>query len=68
MDTLTKKGEQRRKLLRLAKENPEPLEAVEDIKPLIQTLGGDADVMKIAHDLVETRGEIPSSSGGAAPG
>lgn len=46
-------AKQRRELLRLAKENPELLEAVEDIEPLIETLGGDAKVIKTARDFID---------------
>lgn len=54
VDKLEKEeSKQRRELLRLAKENPELLDAVEDIEPLIETLGGDADVISTARDFVE---------------
>ena len=54
VDELEKEeSKQRRELLRLAKENPELLDAVEDIEPLIKTLGGDADVISTARDFVE---------------
>lgn len=54
VDELEKEeSKQRRELLRLAKENPELLDAVEDIEPLIETLGGDADVISTARDFVE---------------
>ena len=46
-------AEQRRELLRIAKENPELLDAVEEIEPLIQTLGGDATVIDTARKFVE---------------
>ena len=46
-------SKQRRKLLRLAKENPELLDAIEEIEPLIEILGGDADVIKTAQEFVE---------------
>lgn len=46
-------AEQRRELLRLAKDNPELLEAVEEIEPLIETLGGDARVIETAREFVE---------------
>ena len=44
---------QRRELLRIAKENPELLDAVEEIEPLIEALGGDAKVIKTAQQFVE---------------
>lgn len=54
VDELEKEeSKQRRELLRLAKENPELLDAVEDIEPLIETLGGDAEVINTAKDFVE---------------
>ncbi|MCQ4334363.1 site-specific integrase [Natronomonas sp. F2-12] len=54
VDKLEKEeSEQRRELLRLAKENPELLDAVEEIEPLIETLGGDAKVINTAREFVE---------------
>ena len=54
VDKLEKEeSEQRRKLLRIAKESPELLDAVEEIEPLIDTLGGDAEVIDTARDFVE---------------
>jgi site-specific recombinase XerD len=47
-------SEQRRELLRIAKENPELLEAVEELEPLIESLGGDAQVIDTARQFVET--------------
>ena len=44
---------QRRELLRIAKENPDFLTAVEEIEPLIDALGGDANVIDTARDFVE---------------
>jgi integrase len=44
---------QRRELLRIAKENPEMLEAVEDLEPLIDTLGGDSEVIQTARQFVD---------------
>lgn len=44
---------QRRELLQIAKENPELLDAVEEIEPLIKTLGGDPKVMQRADEFVE---------------
>jgi site-specific recombinase XerD len=46
-------SEQRRELLRIAKENPELLEAVEELEPLIESLGGDAQVIDTARQFVE---------------
>jgi len=46
-------SEQRRELLRIAKENPELLDAVEELEPLIDTLGGDAEVIDTARDFIE---------------
>jgi len=46
-------SEQRRELLRIAKENPELLDAVEELEPLIDTLGGDADIINTAQDFIE---------------
>jgi hypothetical protein len=54
VDELEKEeSEKRRELLRLAKENPELLDAVEEIEPLIETLGGDAKIMDTAREFVE---------------
>jgi hypothetical protein len=54
VDELEKQeSKKRRELLRLAKENPELLDAVEEIEPLIETLGGDAKVMDTAREFVE---------------
>lgn len=46
-------AKQRRELLRIAKENPELLDVVEELEPLIQTLGGDSTVIKTARQFVE---------------
>jgi CDGSH-type Zn-finger protein len=46
-------SKQREEMLQLAKENPELLDAIEEIEPLIETLGGDADVIKTAQEFVE---------------
>lgn len=46
-------SDQRRELLRIAKENPELLEAVEELEPLIESLGGDAQVIDTARQFVE---------------
>jgi hypothetical protein len=54
VDQLEKEeSEQRRELLRIAKENPELLDTVEELEPLIDTLGGDAEVIDTARDFVE---------------
>ena len=47
-------SKQRRELLRIAKENPELLDAVEELEPLIETLGGDAQVVDTAKEFVES--------------
>lgn len=52
-DLEKEESEQRRELLRIAKENPELLDAVEELEPLIETLGGDAEVIGTAKDFVE---------------
>lgn len=52
-DLEKEESEQRRELLRIAKENPELLDAVEELEPLIETLGGDAEVIDTARDFVE---------------
>ena len=52
-DLEEKESEKRRELLRIAKENPELLETVEELEPLIETLGGDAEVIDTAKDFVE---------------
>lgn len=46
-------SEQRRKLLRIAKENPDFLDAVEELEPLIETLGGEPRVIDTAKEFVE---------------
>lgn len=48
-----KESEKRRELLQIAKENPELLDAVEELEPLIDTLGGDAEVIDTAKEFVE---------------
>ncbi|MDB2247414.1 tyrosine-type recombinase/integrase [Halorubrum ezzemoulense] len=54
VDELEKEeSEQRRELLRIAKENPELLDAVEELEPLIESLGGDAQVINTARQFVE---------------
>lgn len=45
---------QRRELLRIAQENPELLDAVEQLEPLIETLGGDAQVIQTARRFAES--------------
>jgi len=44
---------QRREILRIAKDNPELLDTVEELEPLIKTLGGDTEVIETANDFVE---------------
>lgn len=46
-------SKQRRELLRVAKEHPELIDAVQDIEPLIESLGGNAEVLDTAQDFVE---------------
>lgn len=46
-------SEKRRELLRIAKENPDLLSAVEELEPLITTLGGDAEIIDTAKEFVE---------------
>jgi hypothetical protein len=48
-----KESEKRRELLQIAKENPELLDAVEELEPLIETLGGDAEIINTAEDFIE---------------
>jgi hypothetical protein len=50
-------SEQRRELLRIAKENPELLDTVERLEPLIESLGGDAQVINTARQFVEATEE-----------
>ncbi|GAB3415816.1 tyrosine-type recombinase/integrase [Haloparvum alkalitolerans] len=45
--------EHRRKLLKVAKENPELLDTLEELEPLISSLGGDADVISAAKEFTE---------------
>lgn len=45
--------EERRQLLRVAKEHPELLDRLEDIEPLVEALGGDPDVIETARRFVE---------------
>jgi hypothetical protein len=54
VDELEKEeSKKRRELLRLAKDKPELLDAVEEIEPLIESLGGDAKVIDTARKFVE---------------
>ncbi|MFB6152709.1 MAG: tyrosine-type recombinase/integrase [Halodesulfurarchaeum sp.] len=46
-------SKQRRELLRVAKEHPELIDAVQEIEPLIESLGGNAEVLDTAQDFVE---------------
>jgi integrase len=58
VDELEKEeSEQRRELLRIAKENPELLDTVEQLEPLIESLGGDAQVINTARQFVEATNE-----------
>lgn len=50
-------SEQRRELLRVAKENPELLDAVEELEPLIKSLGGDPQVIETARQFVNEIGD-----------
>ena len=45
--------EQRRALLRIAKRNPELLDKLEDIEPVIEAFGGDADLIQAAQQFTE---------------
>jgi integrase len=45
--------DKRRQLMRVAKENPELLDRLEDMEPLIDALGGDPDVVETARRFVE---------------
>ncbi|CAI50041.1 integrase family protein [Natronomonas pharaonis DSM 2160] len=45
--------EQRRKLLRIAQDNPELLETLEEMEPLIEALGGDAELIDTAASFTE---------------
>jgi hypothetical protein len=45
--------EQRRKLLRIAQENPELLETLEEMEPLVEALGGDAELIDAAASFTE---------------
>lgn len=44
---------QRRNMLRIAQENPELLETLEEMEPLIDALGGDSKVIKTAKEFAE---------------
>jgi endogenous inhibitor of DNA gyrase (YacG/DUF329 family) len=45
---------ERRQLLAFAKENPELLDRLEQIEPLVEALGGDPDVIDTARRFVES--------------
>ncbi|MFC3957582.1 tyrosine-type recombinase/integrase [Halovivax cerinus] len=49
----TEQDTQRRQLLGLAKENPELLDSLEELEPLVEALGGDLDVIDTARQFVE---------------
>ncbi|WP_101294146.1 tyrosine-type recombinase/integrase [Halegenticoccus soli] len=49
--------EQRRALLRIAKRNPDLLDKLEDIEPVIEAFGGDADLIQAAQQFTEAVGE-----------
>jgi hypothetical protein len=44
---------QRRQLLGFAKEHPELLDRLEELEPLIEAVGGDADVIETARRFVD---------------
>jgi len=46
-------NDKRRQLMRVAKENPELLDRLEGMEPLIDALGGDPDVVETARRFVE---------------
>jgi hypothetical protein len=48
-----REDEQRRKLLRIAQENPELLETLEEMEPLVEALGGDAELIDAAASFTE---------------
>lgn len=48
-----KQASQRRELLGIAKDNPELLNRLEEIEPLVEALGGDPDVIDSARRLAE---------------
>jgi len=45
--------QQRRNLLRIAQENPDLLETLEDFEPVIEALGGDAELIQAAQQFNE---------------
>lgn len=45
--------EQRRNLLKIAQEHPDLLESMEEMEPLIEALGGDADLIDAAASFTE---------------
>jgi integrase len=49
-----KQTEQRRNLLRLSQENPELLETLEEMEPLINALGDDPELLNVASEFVES--------------
>jgi hypothetical protein len=49
-----KQTEQRRNLLRLSQENPELLETLEEMEPLINALGDDPELLSVASEFVES--------------
>jgi integrase len=54
VDEMAEKEEsQRRELLAAAKDNPELLERLEEMEPLVEALGGDPDVIETARRFVE---------------
>ncbi|MFD1601073.1 tyrosine-type recombinase/integrase [Halobellus rarus] len=48
-----REDEQRRKLLRIAQDNPELLQTLEEMEPLIEALGGDAELIDAAASFTE---------------
>lgn len=53
----SEQDEQRRALLRIAKRNPDILDKLEDIEPVIEAFGGDADLIQAAQQFTEAVGE-----------
>lgn len=49
-----KQTQERRQLLGFAKENPELLDRLEEMEPLVEALGGDPDVIDTARRFVDT--------------
>ncbi|MFB6205796.1 MAG: tyrosine-type recombinase/integrase [Haloglomus sp.] len=52
-----KQRTQRQQLLRVSKENPELLDRLEDMEPLVEALGGDPDVIDTARRFVDAAEE-----------